>query len=333
MDTNLPSELDYLTPGEEIPDQGNDIHQVTIDDISAMTGLSVHQSPDAAEIDLACGALKYRIPTPQETAEIRQRVIGALANPKLDRAGAERLARWESGWQEILDRVQHEGYAPDLLTPQYFQHDILRFRGQYIVAETSDFEYRLYEILRHVLFSHHLTGVSRVVEFGCGTGINLLLLGKLFPELVMTGCDWAQPSQQIVKSIADATGRDMTGVRFDMFSMQGRNDVEIDSQTAVLTMHALEQLGGDFRPFLDYVRDVKPALCFHMEPISELYDSGVPFDEVALSYHIKRNYLTGFLTYLRELESSGKIDILEVRRLGFGSLHQEAYSLAVWRPR
>lgn len=306
--------------------------QVTIDDILGMTGIPASKIADATVIEDACRQLHYRTPTSTEVQDIRRQVVGALAHPKLARAGSDRLAQWEHGWQEILNRVRANGYQPELLTPQYFQHRVLRFRGRYIVADVVDFEFRLYEILRRVLFSNYLKGCERLVEFGCGTGINLLLLSELFPNMSLIGCDWAQPSQELIKIIGGAIGHNLTGIRFDMFAPPD-NGLIINTDTAVITMHALEQLGDKFRPFIDYIRAARPGICLHVEPVAELYDVSDPFDKVALDYHMKRNYLSGFLTNLHDLETNGEIDLIEVRRIGFGSLHHEAYSLVVWRPR
>jgi hypothetical protein len=101
----------------------------------------------------------------------------------------------------------------------------------------------------------------------------------------------------------------------------------------VITLHAMEQLGGGFAPMLDYLLSVRPGICLHLEPIAELYDPALLFDWLALRYHEKRNYLSGFLTALRAREAEGALTIHEVRRLRFGSVFHEGYSLVVWTPR
>ena len=69
-----------------------------------------------------------------------------------------------------------------------------------------------------------------------------------------------------------------------------------------------------------------------MEPIEDLYDEDNLADYLALRYHRKRGYLSGFLPRLRTLETEGKIRILEIRRMFFGSLYHEGYSFVVWKP-
>ena len=96
-------------------------------------------------------------------------------------------------------------------------------------------------------------------------------------------------------------------------------------------MHAMEQLGSAFKPFLDYILGKGPRLIFHVEPVFELYNPDKLFDELAVKYHEKRNYLKGYLPALKKLEREGKIEILEIRRLFFGSLFHEGYSLIAWK--
>jgi len=69
-----------------------------------------------------------------------------------------------------------------------------------------------------------------------------------------------------------------------------------------------------------------------MEPIEDLYDEENLLDYLALKYHRKRGYLSGYLPRLRMLEAEGKLKIMEVRRMHFGSIYQEGYSFVVWRP-
>ena len=125
--------------------------------------------------------------------------------------------------------------------------------------------------------------------------------------------------------------RDIRAAKLDLFTMDGLDQVQIGSGAGVFTVHALEQLGPNFGPFIREVCAARPDVCVHLEPIVELYDDNLEFDQYALKYHQKRNYLDGFLNKLNNLEARGKIEIVNVRRTGFGSTYQEAYTLVVWR--
>ncbi|NQV55751.1 MAG: hypothetical protein HQ503_07830 [Rhodospirillales bacterium] len=123
----------------------------------------------------------------------------------------------------------------------------------------------------------------------------------------------------------------MTGIRFDMQTLDGAQHIEIDEETAVLTLHSMEQLGENAEPFLDYLIAGRPQIALHLEPVIELYDEAVPFDGLAAAYTRKRNYLSGFLTALRQRQADGKVEIIKTHRSGFGSTYHEPYTIVVWK--
>ena len=307
-------------------------YPITVTDVAKLTGCTVEFVTQVTGETGDFDGLRYRKLEGDEERAVISEIEKALGEDRLNRAGSHAIERWEHGWSEVLREIETHGFSAEALTPQYFRHDILRYNGGYIRASAPGFEYRFYEILRRVLFSRYLTNYARIVEFGCGTGSNLHLLHQMFPLHQFIGCDWARPSQKIIRRLATETGGDIHANRFDMFTLEGRDEIEIDGATAIITMHALEQLGDGFGPFLDYLIAARPGISFHLEPIAEFYDPHLPFDENALEYHNKRKYLSGFLTRIHELEDNGKLEILEAKRLGFGSMYQEAYSLIVWRP-
>lgn len=254
---------------------------------------------------------------------------------ELEAVGPVRLARWERGWQEVLERVTREGAREETLRPQYFRYDIVRFRGDYARVARPDFEFRLYRVLADLIFRKYLAGMDAVVELACGTGLNLLHLGRLYPGIRLVGCDWARPSQAILGRIAAEHRINLSGRRVDLWSGEGFDPSLLggSARAAVLTTHGLEQVGGHVAPFLDMVSALKPALVVHIEPLVELYEPGLPFDDLAIRYHTKRNYLHGLLPAIRGLRDQGRAEIVAERRLGLGSAFHEGYSLLVWRPR
>jgi len=232
----------------------------------------------------------------------RQMVLRCLKGiDEATRVGAHRRDLWERCWN-----------AND--TPAYFG-DVLRANGHFWLDPGAEQQYLAN--LRAELFEKYLPGIDTVHEFGCGSGQNLkALVGK--KQIV--GYDWSKSATERVRSLG---GR---GVVFDMLAP---HDVEING--AALTVHALEQLGDQWRPFFHFLAKKRPAVCIHIEPIEELYDPDDLLDHLALAYHRKRGYLSGYLTHLRALAAIGEIEILEQRRTYVGGLYHEAYSVIVWR--
>ncbi len=206
---------------------------------------------------------------------------------------AERRETWERCWAANTSGV-----------PEYF-HPL---------------EYTQFVRLRGELFHKYLRHFGEISEFGCGVGHNLVpLMGQ---GKRLRGMDWAASA---TRAVADL------GIEAQWFDML-KPDHKVKLAGAVFTVHALEQLGTDWGPFLDYLVEQEPRLCLHIEPIEELYDPADPHDAACLAYHRKRGYLSGFLTKLRDMENKGEADLLEVRKSSFGGMNHDAYSVIVWRP-
>ena len=311
------------------PDQVSH-HSLSRTDLGRLSGLPMKFVSDAL-VDEDLNGMDYRPLNDTETAHIQKRLEEFMKDEVVARAGADALPRWQFGWEEVLERVQLEGVNEDTLQPQYFQHDILRLDGRYIKAISTDFERRVFYLLKSLLFKNYLAEASHIIEVGCGTGANLLQLHKMFPETLLTGCDWAEPSQDLIGIINQVVGTEIKPVNFNMLTLDGKEDITITNGTAVVTLHAMEQLGVQFRPFLEMLISAKPWICLHLEPIIEFYNLAHIFDVSAFNYHNKRNYLSGFFSVLHEYMKDGKIELLQARRTGFGSTFQEAYSIVVWR--
>ena len=276
--------------------------------------------------------IRYRHLSTAERNALRERVAEQLRAAEPPAAGPQALARWEAGWGEVLARVREKGASPENLVPQYIRHRMMRYLGRYIRAEKADFEYRVYEAIKSAVFAKYLGDARRIIEFGCGTGMNLALLDHLLSGVELIGLDWARPALDLIGEIAAESRNPMSARRFDMVSLEGAEEIEITPQTALLTLHSMEQLGSGFGPLLDYFKASGAGLCLHIEPMVEFYDAEDEFDRIAIYYHNKRNYLSGYYKALQELEKGGEIEIEEARRLNFGSTYHEAYTLIVWRP-
>jgi hypothetical protein len=144
------------------------------------------------------------------------------------------------------------------------------------------------------------------------------------------GADWATASQRIISQVNDVLKLDIAPYNVNFFTPD--YEVDIPDNTGIYTVAALEQVGENFKEFIDYLLVKKPKICVHFEPIDELLDESDLLDFLTISYFRKRNYLKGFLPYLQFLEKQGKIRIIETRRTLSGSYFIEGHSLIVWEP-
>jgi cyclopropane fatty-acyl-phospholipid synthase-like methyltransferase len=212
------------------------------------------------------------------------------------------------------------------------RNEVVRLEGEYCQPLNANFETAFVTVLRRFLFDEYFRDARHVFEFGCGTGLNLVALAEMYPDKVLHGLDWAESSQKILKELSTEKnlGNRLRGYLFDMFSPN--MSLDIPPGSALFTIGTMEQLGTDFEAFLQFVLSKKPSVCLHVETMHELYDTENLFDYVATRYLERRNWLRGYLTRLRELESSGAIEIVKCKRT-FGSLFHDGYSYLVWRPK
>lgn len=281
---------------------------------------------------LARADFRYQRLTPEDRDEVVRGVRARIDSGELSRVGEHRQQVWDKGWDENLQAFTSSGFDVDSLTPRFIRTGpIVRLDQDYVRRLDPRFEFLFHDVIRRWLFATYLGEAERVYEFGCGSAYNLVALSELAPNMPLVGLDWATSAVDLATSIGRERGIRLTGRRFDFFHPDA--SVDLGSGDAALTIHALEQIGDQHEPFLEFLLAKRPRICVHMEPLLELYDPANEADALAIAYHTTRGYLAGFLPRLQQLQREGRIEILEVRRPRFGSLYHEAYSIVVWRPR
>ena len=268
------------------------------------------------------------------TTEQRDRsIIDVLQvlDAALVRTGAHRIDDWERGWGENLAELSADS-TQAAIVPKYFgKIPIIRWQQRWIEPVDRDLEYAMLSLLLDWVADEYLEGFDAIYEFGCGTGHNLARLRERFADVKLTGLDWARSSQGVVQAFAENTGDTrLFAANFDYFNPD--QSLDLDPNSAVLTIASLEQTGTDYRAFISYLIQKKPSLVVNVEPIGELLDAGNLLDYLSLRYFEKRRYLHGYLDYLRELQGQGVIEILDSRRSFVGSFFIDGYSLVVWKP-
>ena len=296
-------------------------------DFARLFGIEVSEMPAECKSLIKSCDFTYEV----LAGEDRDRVIlGVLRVLEGDLAvsGPERLGAWERGWSQNLAEFL-ETQNPKALLPFYNRGSTpaMRLEGQYIAPASTRFEDDFLAVMKRWLAKRYMTDVAHVYEFGCGPGHNLLAFAELLPGKAYHGLDWATASQRIIEHFSEVSDACFEGRNFDMFKPDTSYRLEPDS--VVVTMDSMEQLGTNFGPFVDYLLAQSPKLAVHVEPLYELYDETTLFDHLAARYSARRNYLSGFLPALRQLEADGRIEIHEVRKI-LGSLHQDGWSLIVW---
>ncbi len=273
---------------------------------------------------------KYQILEGKEYEEAILRIIKTLDSKTLKVAGPHRQSDWESGWHENLQEFKQTNFDLNQLIPKFVKKDAyIRFQGNLIEPESNSFETDFVTVMRYYLFNTYYKETSTLYEFGEGTGLNLVAASEVSPKMKLVGLDWANSSIEIMNSLKKKLNINISAKRFDLFDPDKK--YLLDKDSAVLTIGTLEQLGGNFKPFINYLLKNKPKVCIHMETLYELYDQNNLLDYLAVKYLEQRNYLKGFLPFLKKLEAEKRIKILEVKRT-FGSFYHEGYTYIVWKP-
>lgn len=259
---------------------------------------------------------RYRLLSKKEEEAAIIQMLEIILDKSVPFSGAHRRRQWEKGWGENLE--SGDG------VPKYFgKHRVNRLNGRLVMGLDADYERDMLYTIVDKLGKKYLSRAKDVYEFGCGTGHNLWRVKAVNPNARLHGFDWTRSSNRIIDNMG------FHAERFDFFNP---SKVRLEKDAAVYTVAALEQTGEGYKKFVSYLLKNKPSVVVHIEPIPELLDSSRLLDYLSIQYMAKRKYLKGYLTYLEKLEKEGKIEILEARRSGIGSMLIDGYSVVVWRP-
>ncbi|MGA2462874.1 MAG: class I SAM-dependent methyltransferase [Thermodesulfobacteriota bacterium] len=305
------------------------LNKVTIEDFAQSFGTATEDIPETCRRMIWKKDFRYRI---IEGSDRDQLILDVLRKTDEDRQTIgvpERRDVWQKGWDENLQNFAGSGLDLNTLVPKFIRpNQVIRFNRNYIMPVDPDFELNYFSVFRTWLFDKYFEKFHNVYDFGCGSGLNLASLAQLYPHKSFHGLDFVPSSKDLINRIGAAHSWDMKGHLFDMIHPDENIDIEEDS--VVCTFGAIEQLASQFEAFLQFLLKRSPSLCVHVEPTVELYDETSLIDYLAIRFHKKRGYTENFLPRLRELEALGRIRLLKVKRLFFGSLLMEGYSLIIW---
>lgn len=259
-------------------------------------------------------------------------MIKAVYEDALPVSGPARHMIWEKGWGENLASFSPEQAGREIARPRYFnKHPVVRWNRALCLAESPDYEYNMLAVIQDWLFDRYVREAANVYEFGCGTGHNLFRVRDVNEKARLYGADWAQSAVDFVNLQAQyGATHDLSAFRFDFFDPDA--SVRLAPDAVVYTVAALEQAGRKFDTFLAWLLHQEPSLVLHIEPIEEVLDADVLPDFLSIKYFQKRNYLSGYLTRLREHEQAGILKVREVRRTRIGSKFIEGYTVIAWSP-
>lgn len=307
-------------------------YNLTVEDFARSFGINKEDIPEDCRELIAKTDFTYRKIDGKERDEVILNVLKKIESDTQKIGAPERECIWEKGWAENLKEFVESNGDLKKLVPKFIRsNQSIRLNQEYITPSNPNFELDYFSVFRLWIFNEYLKDFDNIYEFGCGTGFNLVVLSQLYPKKNLYGLDFVPSSVNLVNKTSEMYGWNISGYLFDMISPDEK--FEIKNNSAVFTFGSVEQLASKFDAFLQYLLKSKPKICIHMEPTIELYDENNVIDYLAIKFHKKRGYTENFLTRLKELEDQGKIEILKVKRLFFGSLYMEGFSYIIWKPK
>lgn len=274
---------------------------------------------------------EYKVYSGIEREKLIVEILKLIDSDRQVIGATERTNVWNDGWNENLNLLKNNNYQLDSLLPKFIKKNRpMRFMGEYILPNEQNFEHEYFNIFRSWLFDKYFSDYDSIYDIGCGSSYNLVELCKKFPDKKIYGFDFVQSSVDIVNEISEYYKFNTEGKIFDITNPD--RDIRLDDNSLVFTAGVIEQVASKFEKFVEYLLEMKPKLVVHVEPIYELYDQDILFDYLAAKFHYKRGYTRGYLPKLFDLEKAGKIEIIKLKRLNFGSLLMEGFTCIAWKP-
>ena len=275
--------------------------------------------------------LSYEIIKGEKLQKLYIEIIDKILTDKQVIGSSSRTDVWLRGWSENLDKYTTTKDNLSLIPKFIRPGKPIRFFRKYIKPENEMFELDYFTIYRQWLYEKYFHDYNNIYEFGCGTGFNLLALSNIYPDKKLFGSDFVKSSVDLVNLVEKNNNINLEAEIFDLINPNF--DYEIRDNSLICTFGAIEQINSKFDKFIQFVMQKKPSLVIHTEPVIELYDKSNLNDFLAFSFQSKRGYTSNYLPYLEQLNEKGKIDLIKVKRLEFGSTMMEGFNLIIWSPK
>lgn len=294
---------------------GTDIENLGVNCINLINSLDLHyeELPNNVEKEFVLEIIKK--------IDSDKQIIGADSRTDV----------WLNGWQENLDDFKanknKESIVPKFIRP----NGIVRLNGKFCKTSNPFFERDFAKVIQTHLYDKLITSdIEEVHEFGCGSGFNLINLSEVNKEVKLYGSDFVQSSVELLGELSNHYNIDLKSQLFNMLLPD--YNYNIGENSCVFTHGSIEQLADKFENFINFLIYKKPKICFHIEPVCEVYNTNELFDYLQYRFHKKRGYTSGLLPYLIDKEKQGEIKNLFYKRVHFGSKFMEGYTIITWRP-
>jgi len=309
--------------------ESSGVKNLDLEQICLMLGTEVSELGEECIKFIKSVDLRYEELAGQEEQSFILDVLKKINNDTQIIGAPERTEVWLNGWQENLDSFKNSKDKSSIVPKFIRPNKVIRLNGKFCNTVNPFFERDFAKVIQLHLYHKHITSnIEEVHEFGCGSGFNLVNLADIRPGLRLHGSDFVESSVNLIKELASHYNLNLKSQQFNM--LEPDYNYEIGHNACVFTHGAIEQLASKFENFINFLIYKKPKICFHIEPVCEVYDVDNLFDYSQYMFHKKRGYTSGLLPYLQEKEKLGIIKNLSFKRVSFGSKFMEGYTIISW---
>ena len=298
-------------------------HKLTKDDVLNHFNILYDDLPQTIKIQLdKFFPINYNELDSEQYKEYYELCLGVL-NKKLE-------IDWQDDWFSVLQNLETNNENVKLIIrPKWFRESaFVNIQNCLSLTKTPyvDWEYQL--ITRQMLFYTHLKDIENICEFGSGSGTNFYLINEILQNKSFILSDISVTSLKIIEELKRKLNRN--NLIYSNIDIEQDIDLQLPDNTAVITTSVLEQIGDNYKNFINFILKEKPQIVINVEPIVELLDSKNGFDNVMNLYCEKRKYLAGYLTELEKLEKQKKIKIIMKKRTMVSGTFIEN-SVLIWK--
>lgn len=249
---------------------------------------------------------------------------------KFTNTRSRNIQKWEIGWKENLIEVVNSKDFERALIPKYLtKSKYLRVNGKYYKAlQVNDIPLIHHDVIASLLRKLPKIDFDKIVELGAGSCNNAKLINNLFPSTPLLLTDWSSESISIANQLNTIISNKISGAFYDFFALENAVDL---SNCLVITVHSLEQIGSDMS-VLERILEKKPKLILNIEPIIEDYKTTSEAGSLMIDLHNRREYFTGFPSWLSAKAQNKKLRILQSGKVRIGTEISEPYSFYIWEP-
>jgi hypothetical protein len=239
--------------------------------------------------------------------------------------GMHRKEVWSKGWSG--DGIYKSNDQYNNLPYYFYKNKFVRFNNK-VYRDINGFgEFHLLRILQNLKLNIAIKNINfnSIIEYGCGTGHNIEFFKKILGnKYEYYGADWVESSiENLIRNQITRKENSFVVNYFDNKTYRGPKNNYL-----AVTVASLEQTGDKFKEFINYL--IKNESCvgaIHIEPIKELLNRTNKLEDLSYKYMEKRNYLSGFLEYLKGAD----IQIIDVDDKSIGSTFIQGYQSVVWK--